>query len=320
MLRLERISKALSAKHQSLAATWSDSKYRELGAVVNDCSSAIATVTQTLSGIGRQLAELTSYIREYESVNFSDSTGSEGTSRDGVSVHSAILSAYAGLSESSSDGAVNQILSQYVSRSLSTTQQGWENLTGNRRRFDTPIETGSSMIAQQGEVRGFQGTCGLVACANLLRLAGVNVAERDLVTYASATRRQDGSAYLCRVDLLHPRGSGGTTQWDREEILTHFGMSSEFRPATVDNIRQAVTEGRGVIASVHAQQLYDGVASRENDLHAVAVTSVVEGDGQVVGVYLCDSNNRPASYYPIERFEAALNHRTDLNVTSTIIR
>ena len=77
--RLERTRDGLVDKHQSLASTWSDTKHRELGAIVGDCASAISSVTSILTDAARWLGELDAHVREYESVNF---TGSASDSRD----------------------------------------------------------------------------------------------------------------------------------------------------------------------------------------------------------------------------------------------
>ena len=80
-----------------------------------------------------------------------------------------------------------------------------------------------------------------------------------------------------------------------------------------------VESGRGVIASVHADMLYNGRLSNR-DFHAVTVTATVRNpDGSIKGFYICDSNEMPSQFYSAEIMQKSLSGRC-MNVTSQIIR
>lgn len=212
--------------------------------------------------------------------------------------------------ETAQDGAA-------VPRSLAQTEQVWY-YSDDRQSivYNTPVETGKLLDAKQGKLAGYQGTCGIVSCVNVLRLAGrTATTEEELVCYAS------GPKALC-VSGATPRRNGGTTPQERKELLAVYGVGSELQPASVDSIAQYVEEGRGVIISVDAGKLW-GSPSFYRNLHAVTVTSVQRNiDGSLEGFYLCDSGTSGrdcARFYSAPHLERALTPRS-MNVTESIIR
>lgn len=203
---------------------------------------------------------------------------------------------------------------------LLVTNQTWVTNPDGSMVFNTPVETGLKLDSNQGKMKDFQGTCGLVSVGNILRLAGYPATEEELVTYASTTLSYDSQKkYLCETDSL-PENNGGTNMYDRQKILSHFGVASEFREATIDNIAEAVSEGRGVIISVYSPMLYYGKEDKKGT-HAIAVTSVKKDrNGNICGFYVCDSGTGGvdnAKYYTKEAIENSLTGRP-LNVTSII--
>ena len=185
--------------------------------------------------------------------------------------------------------------------------------------FDSPVETGAKLDSRQGKVEGFRGTCGLVSCENTLRMAGIRVTEADIVSYAKDTKSEESGKYLCSSGSPFAADNGSTSVEARNEILKHYGVEAVALPCDVDSIAKNVEEGRGVIISVHAHQLYYGY-SDGGDNHAVCVTSVKrDANGQLLGFYLCDSNDRPAEFYYSSELEKALTGR-DMNVTTSILR
>lgn len=236
-------------------------------------------------------------------------------------------------STSLSDSQVSQSpLTNKNPRDLVTTMQTFHTETDGTSVYNSPIETGSYLCPKQGNARkGFRGTCGLCSCANILRLAGVNISEGDVIDYASRTDspREDGK--LCEVGHFFPGSNGGTTAVDRKEILEHFGVSSGVfeiptnadGEATDESIRQIadyVSAGRGVIISVHAYALWDGIADSINDAHAITVTSVKkDADGRVLGFYVNDTGKGGTYYYSSEQIRNALTG-APMNVTYQIIR
>lgn len=217
-------------------------------------------------------------------------------------------------------------------RSLTHTAEVWTKGAGNTLTYNTPIETGKKLDFHQGKVENFQGTCGLVSCVNVLRMAGVPATEADVVKYASTTYEENTNSFiasltrkmLCTTNSV-PSSNGGTSAASRKKILEHFGIPSRTAPQSIETIAQAVSSGHGVIASVHAETLYFKKRSIHNDLHAITITSVQrDTTGKILGFYVCDSNayalgGTGATYYTAEEIEEALSER-ECNITTTIIR
>lgn len=202
---------------------------------------------------------------------------------------------------------------------LSSTNQTWAVGSDGSMVFNTPVETGGKLDSNQGKVNGFLGTCGLVSCVNVLRLAGYPATESEVVGYASTTSAGFGIGKLCTTNSF-PEYNGGTSAKTRQQILQHFGINSELREASVDNIADAVSDGRGVIISVYAGMLYNGW-SDHRDLHAITVTSVKKDRyGNVLGFYVCDSGTGGvdnSKFYTTFQVGNALSGRP-MNVTSII--
>lgn len=188
--------------------------------------------------------------------------------------------------------------------------------------YDSPIETGKKLYTTQGTAyKNIRGTCGLCSCANVLRLAGVNIGEKEMIDYAV-------SEGLCKFLPENYSGSGATSPQDRKFVLAHFGIRSTIEPIglnkgraddqTMERIGAYISEGRGVIVSVDAGIFYDN-ARYLGEGHAITVTSVEKNNhGGVIGFYACDSNFG-TSFYKKERLQKALRP-SGINVTSSIIR
>lgn len=248
----------------------------------------------------------------------------------------------------------NQILSGISKpRSISSTAQEWKRQSDGSYIYNTPIETGSKLDCHQGKYvkehpgrnkEEFHGTCGLVSCENILRLAGVSITEATVVEYASSTTVEkripflNGSTIrktLCRTGS-DPSQNGGTGAEDRKIILDHFGIPSRTAKQEITTIAKAVASGRGVIASIYPKKLYKNLPiSKEigsGMTHAITITSVkVDANGKVIGFYVCDSNAHSlvvynqiteesgAMYYSAKELEEAFTDR-ECNITETIIR
>ena len=219
-----------------------------------------------------------------------------------------------------------------VPNSFSSTRQSWHQNNPYTKVFNSPKETGSFLNCNQGVpvsmggegVEGFRGTCGLVSCENILRMAGVQITESEIVTYAKSHRR--GLRHLCTVDK-EPNSNGGTYAKDRQAILSHFGIESKVEYSTdLEKIANYVSEGRGVIASVDAYALWYGSPSSVPAWHAITVTSVERDTytNEILGFYICDSGSGKmdsARRVSAEWFHSALQVTGgELNVTESIIR
>lgn len=227
---------------------------------------------------------------------------------------------YENIDSSSADQAASGygVKSTKESFGLKATKQTWTVESDDSLVFNTPVETGRKLDANQGKVDGFWGTCGLVSCANVLRLAGYPATEKEMVSYASTTLSRDGKT-LCTTDSF-AENNGATSAEARQQILRHFGIKSELKAASVTNIADAVSEGRGVIISVYGRMLRQGW-SIIRDLHAVTVTSVKKDrHGNVLGFYVCDSGTGGidnSRFYPAVQVENALSGKP-MNVTEII--
>jgi hypothetical protein len=139
----------------------------------------------------------------------------------------------------------------------------------------------------QGDNRlGFQGTCGIVSCEDVLRQFGVEVTESQLVEYAV---QRD----LCTTDGS-PSECGGTTILDQARILDDWGVpATPEQSGSLEGLASQVEEGRGVIAEVNAGVLWDQAESYGDGSwnHAIVITGVARDaqTGEVLGFFINDS-------------------------------
>lgn len=110
--------------------------------------------------------------------------------------------------------------------------------------------------------------------------------------------------------------SGGTNPGDRKNILKDQGVSSTLEPQTLRGMEKAVSEGKGVIASVDATKLY-GLTDNKVRGHAVVVTGVVkDSDGNITEVIINDTGKgHCGKHYPVGQFKKSLRKGRDMNVT-----
>jgi len=209
-------------------------------------------------------------------------------------------------------------------RDLPVSQYGYQKTEDGTFVYDSPMGTDQYLYKTQGKVDWrYKGTCGLCSCCNILRLAGVDVSEKDMIEYASKEK-------LC-VTGLNILRNGATDALDRKEILDHFGINSGVQNLMLmpngkpgsENIRlieQYVSAGKGVILSVHADMLWKDAPYGKNDYHAVVVTSVKKDKaGNIQGFYICDSEKGGTKYYPAQKILDVLTG-SPMNVIHQIIR
>lgn len=230
-------------------------------------------------------------------------------------------------SASSGSSASSLVPNGLVPRNLSKTAYSFSKTANGQMTYDSPLEAGQYLVANQGSAyKRFQGTCGLCSIANILRLAGVNIGEKEIIDFAS-----QGGLFSkhCKVTLFSPGRNGGTTAEQRQKILEHFGISSSLKAVktdpdgnatveTLNDIGKWVSEGRGVIISVDAGDFY-GNPKYNGQGHAVTVTSITLNNlGEVSGFYIADSNGG-TKLYPAWIIQDALRANS-INVTNQIIR
>lgn len=266
--------------------------------VVNDIAKEI---NQNMSELGEVAARLTAYARFLESLERGPGGGSS-------EVKAKASSAFAG----------------GVPRSLSSTQQQFKQFPDGSREYNSPMETDASLYKSQGSANPkIRGTCGLCSIVNVLRLAGIQISEKEVIDYAM-------SMNLCLFCTGDSAASGGTCAEDRKCILEHFGVPSHIEPVPIGDagatdftlgvIASQVNSGHGVIISVDAGELYeDGRYMGAG--HAITVTSVrLDSSGSITGYYICDSNiGKGTRLLEKEHMRRCLSG-APINITDTVIR
>ena len=155
------------------------------------------------------LLQKSSYIlTQYaEFVRKSSFVSAGGNSVGNSKAFSFIFSGAASMQYSSPKSS-NKSVNQERLYELSSTNQTWVTNSDGSMVFNTPQETGQKLDSCQGKVAGFLGTCGLVSCVNVLRLAGYPATEKEVVDYASSTSAGFGLGKLCTTELF-PEENGG---------------------------------------------------------------------------------------------------------------
>lgn len=216
-------------------------------------------------------------------------------------------------------------------RDLTLSQYGFSKNKDGFEVYDSPLEMDKYLYASQGSAyENFKGTCGLCSCANILRLAGVNYGEKEMIDYAA---NQEGGLFadrLCTVNPFNPAASGGTTPKQRQQILDHFGVSSSIwdiktdangrtSEETIKDIAKWISEGRGVIVDVDGGLFYNSPMNYGKG-HAVTITSVEKNKyGDITAFYILDSNQGTVKCNSWE-LQDMLRTFVGINVTSQIIR
>jgi hypothetical protein len=134
---------------------------------------------------------------------------------------------------------------------------------------------------------GFQGTCGLVSCEDVLNQFGGHVTEAEVVDYAVSTGQ-------CDVSGGDPANCGGTSLENQAQILTDGGVpATPVTDGSLDDLSNWVSQGHGVIVEVNAGELWNDAGSYDNGQanHAIVVTGVAVDpeSGAVQGYYVNDS-------------------------------
>ena len=152
----------------------------------------------------------------------------------------------------------------------------------------------------QGDNRyGFEGTCGLVSCQDVLTQLGIVVTEDDLVHYAVTNDR-------CYVSD-DPSLSGGTTPQDLVQVLDAHGVPAHNElNGTLAQLAAHVESATPCIIGVNAGILWDSpndFGSGEAN-HAVVVTGMARDpfDERILGFYINDSgvSNGGAQFVDVE--------------------
>lgn len=138
---------------------------------------------------------------------------------------------------------------------------------------------------------GYQGTCGLVSCEDVLRQFGVDVTEDDVVRYA----HDHG---LCSISD-EPSQCGGTTELSQAQLLTDLGVPAhpEFS-GSLEELASHIENGQGTIIEVNAGVLWNDANYFDTGQanHAIVVTGVARDPqtGDIQGFYINDSGRGSA--------------------------
>jgi uncharacterized Zn-binding protein involved in type VI secretion len=144
--------------------------------------------------------------------------------------------------------------------------------------------------------------CGVESTRILINRATKHkLTEDELLDWAIDHGEADGPK-----DPANRYKSGGTTVTQTEDTLREHGVESTQERQTMENISQAVAEGKGVITSHTSSTLWDD--RQYNGNHAVNVTGLVyDADGKLVSVVTLDTGTgNCATLVPAGRYEKSL--------------
>lgn len=83
---LSASQKNMQYKYQSAEKDWSDSKYQQLGDIVNECSSSIRKTLHELNGCLASLKKIEQSVSEYESINLIGNMPTHGSGYQSIQV------------------------------------------------------------------------------------------------------------------------------------------------------------------------------------------------------------------------------------------
>ncbi len=186
--------------------------------------------------------------------------------------------------------------------------------------YGDPVKLGDVLDCQQGydNVYGAFGTCGETSISNILKIAGINVSEPEILKFAMEND-------LCaKHDPLYL--GGGTTIRNQIDLLEHYGLEAhcEFAAstATPERLAEVIEGGHGVLLGLNSGILQGRdwkVFNSKGEIlagHAVCLTGTVRDMEQnLKGFYLCDSSAQSLDggriFVPIDKFNACYSNVKD---------
>jgi hypothetical protein len=138
---------------------------------------------------------------------------------------------------------------------------------------------------------GFEGTCGLVSCEDVINQFGGDVTENDIVNFAADNDFCEKSS--------NPAESGGTTPFGQVKILDAHGIPARVEVCdSLEDLAGRVEDGHGLIVGVNAGVLWDNRAYFDSGdpNHAIVVTGVDRDpqSGDILGFKINDSGVPPS--------------------------
>lgn len=162
---------------------------------------------------------------------------------------------------------------------------------------------------------GYQGTCGLVSCEDVLNQHGKNVSENDIVSYADQNN-------LCENEGSDVAKLGGTSPGDQAKILSDHGVPAHVETGkTLDDLAANIEQGKSVIPEVNAGELwqdanYLGDGSYN---HAVVATGVARdpASNEIQGFFINDSGpNQSGRFVDSKLMKAAWEDKGGIMVVT----
>jgi Peptidase_C39 like family len=140
---------------------------------------------------------------------------------------------------------------------------------------------------KQGNVDGFQGTCGIVSCENILKKFNIDdISEESLVNFSKENK-------LCQISN-ESSISGATTVFNQRDILNLHDIPAHVElHNNYEILAGYVEQGKGIIIEVNAGVLWDDASAYEYGQanHAIVVTGYGRNKetGMIEGFYINDS-------------------------------
>jgi len=178
-----------------------------------------------------------------------------------------------------------------------------------------------------GKTRQSYENCGVESSRQIINQAtNSNITENQLLQTAINNRWAAPAKPAVPATPTTPAvpavGPGGTKPVGRQAILAHFGVASTVQASNVNNLGQALSGGKGVIANVDAGVLW-GNRRYLGGGHAITVTGIEYDDnGNATKVIINDTGTGQCGReVPINTWNSAVNrHRSPrLNVTDNPI-
>jgi len=152
---------------------------------------------------------------------------------------------------------------------------------------------------QQGEVEGFEGTCGLcsVQCVSnqfgLINENGEKISEKDVVNIA-----RNEHPPLCVIESTS-ENNGGTSQEGQRILLEKLGIPAHIESGkSMDQLAEEVEQAKGVIVGLEATELWGdnphkGINLLPRPNHAVTVIDTARDPetNKLKGFFINDSGN-----------------------------
>ena len=175
---------------------------------------------------------------------------------------------------------------------------------------------------------GYTSDCGLASSTNLLIEAGLispdtynggtgyDTAESTVVDYAATHG-------YCDTSEPNVADNGGVYNDQTVALLGHFGLGTQEKTLSIDDVANDVSQGKGVILNVDAYKLWninppttDGTP--DVGYHDITVTGVVYSGSKVEGFYICDSGDNQGSqqseeFIPYDKLKSCMVSVGDSN-------